>query len=142
MNDTALNALIAFYESLDAQSVGDMGRHYAENCYFKDPFNEVHRLADIQHIFRRMYRHMYDPCFRVTERIADAESVVLVWGFDFRMRVWRPGVIRRIHGVTLLRFDPEGKVDYHRDYWDAAEDLYEKLPGLGLLIRGLRCYVR
>jgi hypothetical protein len=43
-----------------------------------------------------------------------------------------------MRGVSHLRFDAEGRVDYHRDYWDAAEELYMKLPAIGLLMRGLR----
>ena len=39
-----------------------------------------------------------------------------------------------------LRFAPDGRIALHRDYWDAAEELYEKLPLVGalfiLLIRG------
>ncbi|MGA0584669.1 MAG: nuclear transport factor 2 family protein, partial [Castellaniella sp.] len=31
-----------------------------------------------------------------------------------------------------------GLVSFHRDYWDAAEELYEKLPVLGRLMRWLR----
>jgi len=26
----------------------------------------------------------------------------------------------------------------HRDYWDAAEELYEKLPGVSVLMRWLK----
>jgi hypothetical protein len=26
----------------------------------------------------------------------------------------------------------------HRDYWDAAEELYEKLPVIGVLMRAMR----
>jgi hypothetical protein len=26
----------------------------------------------------------------------------------------------------------------HRDYWDAAQELYEKIPVLGAVLRGLR----
>jgi len=46
-----------------------------------------------------------------------------------------PQVIR---GVTHLKFGTDGKVNYHRDYWDAAEELYMKLPVIGRLMRGLR----
>jgi len=27
---------------------------------------------------------------------------------------------------------------FHRDYWDAAEELYEKLPVIGALMRWLK----
>jgi steroid Delta-isomerase len=29
-------------------------------------------------------------------------------------------------------------VVFHRDYWDAAEELYEKLPVIGALMRWLK----
>jgi hypothetical protein len=34
--------------------------------------------------------------------------------------------------------DPQGLIVLHRDYWDAAEELYEKLPVVGALMRWLR----
>lgn len=40
--------------------------------------------------------------------------------------------------MSHLRFDAAGKVCYHRDYWDTGEELYEKLPLLGLGARLLR----
>lgn len=43
-----------------------------------------------------------------------------------------------MRGVSHLRFDAAVKVTYHRDYWDAAEELYMKLPAVGCLMRGLR----
>ena len=43
-----------------------------------------------------------------------------------------------VHGSSHLRFDEAGLVDYHRDYWDAAQELYEKIPGLASLMRWLR----
>jgi hypothetical protein len=35
-------------------------------------------------------------------------------------------------------FDAQGLVTLHRDYWDAAEELYEKLPVVGALMRWLK----
>ena len=34
--------------------------------------------------------------------------------------------------------NPDGRIALHRDYWDAAEELYEKLPVLGVLMRWLK----
>jgi hypothetical protein len=30
------------------------------------------------------------------------------------------------------------RISLHRDYWDAAEELYEKLPWVGALMRWLK----
>jgi hypothetical protein len=43
-----------------------------------------------------------------------------------------------IHGVTHLCFDTDGLVCLHRDYWDPAEELYERLPIIGSLMRWLK----
>lgn len=53
------------------------------------------------------------------------------WEFHFRMKRWRAQVPQCIHGATLVHFDAQGRVTRHRDYWDPAEELYEKLPVLG-----------
>ena len=41
-------------------------------------------------------------------------------------------------GASHIRFAADGGVVYHRDYQDAAEELYEKLPVLGILMRRFR----
>ena len=43
-----------------------------------------------------------------------------------------------IRGASHLRYDAAGLVAFHRDYWDAAEELYEKLPLIGSLMRWLK----
>ncbi len=43
-----------------------------------------------------------------------------------------------IRGASHLRFAGDGRIAMHRDYWDAAEELYEKLPLLGALMRWLK----
>lgn len=129
-----LEELVRYYESLTLQSVARMADFYAEDAYFKDPFNEVHALPDIQAIFAKMFRAVESPRFVVTERIVGAASVALTWHFDFGLR----GAPMRVRGASILRFGADGRVTYHRDYWDAAEELYEKLPVVGGLMRWLK----
>jgi hypothetical protein len=43
-----------------------------------------------------------------------------------------------ILGASHLVFSDQGLVTLHRDYWDAAEELYEKLPLVGGLMRWLK----
>ena len=138
MDQTRLDALLQFYQTLTPESVSDFGTFYSENAYFKDPFNEVRHLTDIQAIFSRMFRQIEEPRFEILERVGDHGGLFLVWDLHFRLHSWKPDQKRRIHGVSHLRFDAGGKVCYHRDYWDTGEELYEKLPLLGLGARLLR----
>lgn len=40
-----------------------------------------------------------------------------------------------IHGASHIRLAADGKITYHRDYWDAAGGLYVKLPLIGPVLR-------
>jgi hypothetical protein len=42
------------------------------------------------------------------------------------------------HGVTHFRFDADGRILVHKDFWDAGTGLYEHVPVLGLLLRAVR----
>ena len=138
-NRLAVDALIAFYEGLSPETLQGFRRHYAADACFKDPFNEVRGLQPIEHIFTHMFTQISEPRFVVLERVVDENGALLVWELHYRLPLRRgPGPSQRIRGASHLRFDAEGKVVWHRDYWDAAEELYAKLPGLGWLMRALR----
>jgi steroid delta-isomerase len=132
-----IEELVRFYESLTPADVARFPEFYADNAFFKDPFNEVSGIEAIQHIFSHMFRQVGNPRFVVDERIVSANGTMLVWRFHFRIRSLRREPLT-LRGVSHLKFDSDGKVNFHRDYWDAAEELYMKLPGLCLLMRGLQ----
>lgn len=134
---TVLDDLVAFYENLSLADVERLGNFYASDAYFKDPFNEVYGVEAIQRIFRHMFKQLEAPRFRICERIVDADgSAVLIWEFWFRSSLL--GGEQVLRGASHLRFNDEGKVSLHRDYWDASEELYAKIPVLGGLVRLLR----
>jgi len=136
--DPRVARVIEFYERLAPQDVARLQEIYADDAYFRDPFNEVRGLTAIARIFDDMFRRLDDCRFVILETVVDERSALLVWDFTFRIRRWRPGVTRSIHGASHLRFDPAGRITYHRDYWDAAGELYEKLPLIGPVLRTLR----
>ena len=46
--------------------------------------------------------------------------------------------LQLIRGGSHLQLTADGRILLHRDYWDVAEELYEKLPVLGALMRWLK----
>jgi steroid delta-isomerase len=133
-----VDALVRFFETLSPQSVAELPKFYATDCRFRDPFNDVRGIPAAQAIFHHMFERLDNPRFYVRERMVDAPRVMLTWDFEFRFRGWQPQTMQRIHGASLITFDADGLVAVHRDYWDAAEELYEKLPLLGPLLRLLK----
>lgn len=130
--------VVRYFEHLTPASVEAMGEVYAPDAYFKDPFNEVRRVEDVQEIFRRMYATLLEPRFRVVNRIAGEGQAMLEWDFEFRIRRYQPHRLWTVRGVSHLRFAADGRIAYHRDFWDTGEELYAKLPVIGALVRFLQ----
>ncbi len=133
-----LDAFVRFFEQLDRHDLQSLDQFYAPQAYFKDPFNEVRGPDEIRRLFEHMYQVLEQPRFVITERVVQLPQCVLMWEFRFRFRRFDRQHEQVVRGSSHLRFDAQGQVHYHRDYWDAAEELYEKIPGLGLLMRWLR----
>lgn len=134
----ALQRLVAYWQTLTPASVERLGEIYAENATFRDPFNDVAGLAAIKHIFADMFVRLHEPRFTIIETIEQEHGAILIWDFDFRVKALKPSLARRIHGSSRIRFGADGRVSYHRDYWDAAGELYEQLPVVGALMRWLK----
>lgn len=137
-----LDPLIRFYETLTPDSVARIPELYAADACFKDPFNEVCGTEAIQRIFLHMFRQIDQPRFVVTECVIDAPAAMLAWEFHFQPRSWGGRQPQLVRGASHLKFNAEGKVSVHRDYWDAAEELYAKLPVLGSVMRCLQQALR
>ena len=133
---TPIQLAIQFFEHLSSADIDRMDHIYSADAYFKDPFNEVKGVGAITAIFEHMFIKVDKPTFVVTASITQGNEAFLVW--DFHLRFKGETVARKIHGSSHLRFDASGKIAYHRDYWDAAEELYEKLPIVGSVMRFLK----
>lgn len=136
-HQAALTEFIHFCEHLSSGNTGKFAELYTADAYFKDAFNEVNGHADIIKIFDHMFKKVDAPRFVVTHSLLQNDDAFLVWDFQFYFKGDKTK-IQKIRGSTHLRFSPEHKVEYHRDYWDAAEELYEKIPLLGGLMRWLK----
>ena len=136
--EDAVTRVIAFFENLSPADVATIGQFYAPQARFKDPFNEVQGVPAIQGIFAHMFEALEQPRFVVTGRVVQGQQCFLTWDFLFAFKDFHKGVTQTVRGASHLVLDEQGLVNLHRDYWDAAEELYEKLPVVGALMRWLR----
>jgi len=81
-----------------------------------------------------MYTQVNNPHFKIVSGLAQQSEAWLEWDFLFEQD-GKPWVVR---GASKLCFDAEGKITNHRDFWDTGEELYAKLPVIGVLVRWLR----
>ena len=137
MTDT-LDRIIETFQTLRPVDVEALDTLYAPDACSKDPFNDVRGLPEIQRIFRHMFVSLENPRFLITERIVQGSQCFLTWEFRFRFKRFKTGQEQCILGGSHLVLNAAGRITLHRDYWDAAEELYEKLPLIGSLMRWLK----
>jgi steroid Delta-isomerase len=135
--DSRAARVVEFFERLQPADLDRLAELYAEDARFKDPFNQVQGLAAIRGVFDHMFRTLRQPRFVILDVVVQDAQCFLTW--DFRFGAPRLGAGEQcIHGGSHLHFAHDGRVLQHRDYWDAAEELYEKLPLVGSLMRWLK----
>ncbi len=102
---------------------------------FKDPFNDVRGRDG----FRRVLENMFEDAPEVKAEVLDVASGDSEAAAYLRWRVTVPGKEGSkaliLTGMTHLILAPDGAIAEHIDHWDAAEQLYERLPVLGTLLR-------
>jgi hypothetical protein len=126
--------LLVWYSTLNPESVKRAVEYYDPDAYFKDPFNEVRGVDAIMRIFNHMFLTTENPRFIMGDQIMQESQAFVSWRFEFALR----GKEYTIVGASHLKFNDSGLVIAHRDYWDAAEELFQKLPLVGAPIRWLR----
>ena len=136
-DDPRVQRVITLFEELSPADLPRLGEVYAPDAVFKDPFNEVQGIPAITGVFAHMYEALQEPRFVVNTALVQGNEAFLAWDFLFRFRRYSDAS-QTVRGATHIRFAPDGRVSLHRDYWDAAEELYEKLPAVGALMRWLK----
>jgi hypothetical protein len=135
---TRVASIGRYFESISPETLTEIANWYTTDSRFKDPFNDVRGVPAITRIFEHMFHSLQEPRFVVTRQIVDGAHAFLVWEFHFRFKRFDTVTQQVVHGGSHLTLTSEGLISEHRDYWDAAEELYEKLPMLGGLMRWIK----
>jgi steroid Delta-isomerase len=137
-HDPRVARIVEFFELLTPADLARIRELYRDDARFKDPFNEVQGISAIEHVFAHMYVALHEPRFVVRDIVAEDDQCFLTWDFLFRFKRFSPTQEQCVRGGSHLVFGDDGRIALHRDYWDAAEELYEKLPAVGTLMRWLK----
>jgi steroid delta-isomerase len=135
--DPRVARIVALFEALAPADVARLAQFYAPDVWFKDPFNDVRGVPAVQRVFEHMFETLDEPRFVVRDVIVEGDQCFLTWDFLFRFKRF-DRALQTVRGGSHLHFDAQDRVRVHRDYWDAAEELYAKLPVIGALMHWLR----
>lgn len=111
---------------------------YADRFYFNDTFRTIrHKQTLINYLTETGIN--VDALEVEIQDIARSDNEVYVrWTMYMAFTVMGKMVESNSIGITHLRFNDDGKIILHQDYWDGADAFYQHLPIIGLGLRHVR----
>lgn len=127
-----------FFDTLSPAGKDELRRLVHPTVHFVDPFNDIRGAEKLMAVFDHMFATTRNPRFVTEPPLVAGNTAFIKWRFTctIQNRLYRQDMT--IDGVSEVLFDAAGLVVAHIDYWDAARQLYEKLPLLGGLLRLVR----
>lgn len=111
---------------------------YADNLHFSDTLAVLDDRAALHRYFEQLHRAGTRTEVEILSRHASGQDGYLVWRMTSTFKPLNTERTSHSIGVTHLRFNEQGRVILHQDFWDAAQGFYRHIPGLGGVIDGIR----
>ena len=112
-------------------------RFYTPDVVFEDPLHRIEGAASLERYFTTLYRNVTECRFVFHERQRLGREAFATWTMHLVHPRLDKGREIAVEGCSHLTFaaDGSGRIARHRDYFDAGDLLYERLPLLGGAIR-------
>lgn len=123
-----------FLETLTAKRLDRLAEIVDADVRFVDPFNDVRGADEMARVFQHMFDNVSDVQFSVRHMSSDGLTCLMDWHFKGRLR----GSNWAFDGASVIQFGNDGRVRSHVDYWDAAQNFYERIPFIGRLLAAVR----
>lgn len=108
---------------------------YAEDVFFNDTLKTVRGVDGVEEYLVASADAIERGTVEFLDVVAEDGNYYFRWLMTIRFKRFARGEDKRSVGMTHVRFDSEGKVVLHQDFWDSAAGLFEHVPALGWMLR-------
>jgi hypothetical protein len=133
----AIERFISFYTTYTEDSIRrDVRDLYAQEAYYRDSVTEIQGVDNIESYLIQGAHIMHDLTFDLQDVAVHDGNYYFRWITRFSEKR-KKDEVTHLPGMSHVRFNKEGKIVFHQDFWDAGV-IYEKLPVVGFFIRWLK----
>lgn len=132
----AAKGFAALFGDLSADNVKARAREvYAADAWFNDTIATKSGIDAIERYLLKTAAGSEKVRAEVKDVAVSGSDCYVRWTMEVRSKGLSGGRPITTAGMSHLRFDREGKILLHQDFWDAAAGIYQQLPVLGPAIR-------
>lgn len=114
---------------------------YAEDAWFDDTVKSLRGSDKIAHYMAESAAGAESCVVELEDWSRKGPDFYMRWKMHIEFKKFKKGELTSSIGLTHLRFNKEGRIVYHQDYWDSARGLWEHVPVLGWMIRKLKARI-
>jgi hypothetical protein len=104
---------------------------YAADAYLDDTLALHHGAAEIEAYFIKTSEAMTDYQVTIDDVARSGDDYYVRWTMVFAAPALSGGKPVHSVGISQVRFNREGKVAFHQDFWDSGKNFYAHLPVVG-----------
>jgi len=108
---------------------------YAPEAWFNDTLATKEGLEAIESYLLRTARDTEEVRATIDDVAVSGSDCYVRWTMVIQTRNLAGGRPVTTVGMTQLRFDRQGRIVLHQDYWDPGAGIYQQLPVLGRAVR-------
>lgn len=123
------------YNAVNKESMNLLPEFYAADVTFEDPLGTIQGLDALTRYYTEMYKNVQEIRFDISDEVAQGDQHVIMWTLHMKVKGLNKGEEVTCKGNSFLRFNQEGLVVYHRDYFDMGEFIYQHVPVLRFFVR-------
>lgn len=133
----AVDRFQTLFDEFEPATVGERARSvYAEDAYFNDGFAELEGGDEIAAYLVRSAEAAGEVAIEVHDVAYSGPEIYLRWDMRFTNQKGSKEVVAP--GISHLRVNADGRVVFHRDYWDSSGALAEFVPLMPSILGSIR----
>lgn len=136
----ALTRFAAFFSDFSPNKVEKLvDATYAPDVWFNDTLKTI-RGRDALRAYLAHSASAVQSCrVDILDTLSnEAGDYFVRWRMVIRFKRFKPNEDTETIGISHLRFNRDGLVALHQDYWDSTQGLFEHVPILGMGIRAIK----
>jgi ketosteroid isomerase-like protein len=130
----AVDRLVAFFSDYDPSAPPRLDGLYAEAIEFRDPLHAIDGREALAAYFARLNRGASAVRFDFHQVLRDGDTAALFWTMTVVLKTRRS---LQVEGASRIAVRDD-RVVRHTDFFDAGALVYEQVPGLSLVIKGIK----
>lgn len=115
---------------------------YSSDVWFNDTLKTIRGTAQLREYLRHSAEAVESCTVEVHETLNNNLGDYYVrWTMSIRFKKFKRGQTTQTIGISHLRFNEQGLVCLHQDYWDSTAGIFEHIPVIGWLIAKVKARV-